>query len=185
MARARYQPLPAPAPAVATIQVLYLFIEHARHQRKPLWNVAREDMLLIEGLLFLCEHRLDLPYWPRAYVSDSSDYGYALCETWASEEELREAGKYRERWRFLDVPDSDAVKHLTAGEMDFRGGLLALGGGDPAELPGGLADPALRPGAPAGVGTSTAFATWSTSTASGSSSPVAAARCPAPTLWHT
>ena len=65
-------------PAMSALQCIYPFIEHLRERRMPIWPAVRDEMLLIEGLLFLCEHRLELVFWEKAYLSDSSTYGCPL-----------------------------------------------------------------------------------------------------------
>ena len=73
------------------------------------------------GLLFLAEVDLAAPYCRDVGCGDSSGFGHALLRRQATDQELREAMRHRERWRFLAVPVEDASLALGPEELAFSG----------------------------------------------------------------
>eukprot|EP00959_Pyramimonas_sp_CCMP1952_P350215 7337453-Pyramimonas_sp.AAC.1 len=63
-----------------------------------------------------------------AYCSDSSDLGYCLAVTSASDAELREAAAYHERWRFIEDRSDPRCELVPYLELCDSAGLSPLGG---------------------------------------------------------
>ena len=62
-------------------QVVYSWLQGASPCRQKLWPAVIEEILVCSRLVFAIEHVMDAPVAPLAYISDSSDHGFALLET--------------------------------------------------------------------------------------------------------
>ncbi|CAK0844899.1 unnamed protein product [Prorocentrum cordatum] len=89
-------------PALSCLWTVYQFILHALDRRCRVWGSLRQEIKVIMGLVFLCQRDLGASRLRMAYCSDSSDLGYCLAVTSASDAELREAAAYHERWLFVE-----------------------------------------------------------------------------------
>eukprot|EP00972_Heterocapsa_arctica_P077499 11432627-Heterocapsa_arctica.AAC.1 len=84
--------------------------------------------------MFLCEVDLGVSFAPLSYCSGSSDFGYSLAVTFSSSAELREAGRYRERWRFVKDEQLDQCDLATPEQVCAQVGLSPLGDVDTESL---------------------------------------------------
>lgn len=69
----------------------------------PIWPGLRQEMRAVMGVLFLLEIDLGARYGEEVFCGDSSSEGFAVHVTKASPEELREAWRWREKWRYRRV----------------------------------------------------------------------------------
>ncbi|CAK0838714.1 unnamed protein product [Prorocentrum cordatum] len=122
-------------PGLSCFQQVYPFVANARGRRVRLTDAVKNEMRLVQGLLFLCEYDLGADFSREVYCSDSSDIGFALLSTRATEAELRELTRYRERWRFKLVETLSEVALVRPEWAEYVGGRLRPGGG--ADLPEG------------------------------------------------
>ena len=78
---------------------------------KPLkvWPSMRTEMRCVMGLLFLTEVNLGAEFSSDVCCGDSSSYGFAQPVTKAKPEDLREAWRWRAKWRYIDMPVLDAT----------------------------------------------------------------------------
>ncbi|CAK0826815.1 unnamed protein product [Prorocentrum cordatum] len=124
-------------PGLSCFQQIYPFVTNARGDEF--------------GLLFLCEYDLGADFSHEVYCSDSSDIGFALLSTRATEAELRDLTRYRERWRFKSMETLSEVALVRPEWAEYVGGRLRPGGG--ADLPeGACADVAARGSRPCAIG---------------------------------
>ena len=115
---------------MSALSSCYAFVEHAQDRREWVWPSVVQEMTTVEGLLFLLEVDLAAPWASHVGMGDSSSTGYALLETTATYEEVKEAAKWRERWRFRKIPVLSAEPLLEPSFIEWAGGLSALGGND-------------------------------------------------------
>ncbi|CAK0791446.1 unnamed protein product [Prorocentrum cordatum] len=143
-------------PALACLQAVYPFVAAARGRRVRLTPAIKNEMRLVQGLLFLSEYDLGADFSHEVYCSDSSSFGYALLSTTATSSELRDLTRYRERWRFKLVDTLPEVGLLRPEWVEYAGGRLAPGGS--WEFPeGAYADVAVRGSRPCAIGPQTQF----------------------------
>eukprot|EP00438_Fugacium_kawagutii_P013878 Skav219717 [mRNA] locus=scaffold301:32634:35210:+ [translate_table: standard] len=90
-------------PAMSALHSCYRFVEASLGKRMEVWPSVRFEMRLVLGLIFQGQADLALPYSKVAYVGDSSTYGYSLMMTECSEDEVKQAMKSHERWRFMEA----------------------------------------------------------------------------------
>ncbi|CAK0813842.1 unnamed protein product, partial [Prorocentrum cordatum] len=138
-------------PGLSCFQQIYPCVANVRGRRVRLADAVKNEMRLVQGLLFLCEYDLGADFSREVYCSDSSDIGFALLSTRATEAELRELTRYRERWRFKLVETLSEVALVRPEWAEYVGGRLRPGGG--ADLPeGAYADVAVRGSRPCAIG---------------------------------
>ncbi|CAK0858852.1 unnamed protein product [Prorocentrum cordatum] len=143
-------------PALACLQAVYPFVAAARGRRVRLTPAIKNEMRLVQGLLFLSEYDLGADFSHEVYCSDSSSFGYALLSTTATSSELRDLTRYRERWRFKLVDSLPEVGLLRPEWVEYAGGRLAPGGS--WEFPeGAYADVAVRGSRPCAIGPQTQY----------------------------
>ena len=85
-------------PLLSVLEAVYGWLTAVGSGRAPLWPAVREELWLASNLCFLSEANLSLPWAPTVYISDSSDFGFAVMWTRATPREIVEDGRYRERW---------------------------------------------------------------------------------------
>ncbi|CAK0831794.1 unnamed protein product [Prorocentrum cordatum] len=106
--------------AMSALNACYRFIEESLESPKRVWPSVKSEIRCSMNLLFLMEADLGATYSDQVYCGDSSGRGYALHVTTAEPTELREAWKWRERWRYRDVPT--VTGHVSSGLDYVRGG---------------------------------------------------------------
>ena len=92
-------------PAMACLHSCYRFVQAALGRRMLVWNSVRTEMRLVTGLIFLGGIDWASEFSTEVYLGDSSTYGYALMSTIANREDVREAMRHEERWRFIEAED--------------------------------------------------------------------------------
>ena len=147
-------------PLMAVPQAIYAWMRETGGRRAPLWPSVRAEVNACCQLIFLAEHPLALPIAPIAYVSDSSDFGYALMSTLTSHAEAKAAMRYRERWRFRAVTPLAEFAHFSSAYVDPSSGASLLGGLVDSEVGECRASDTIRGQTDAGVGTSTAYSEY-------------------------
>ncbi|CAK0814975.1 unnamed protein product [Prorocentrum cordatum] len=90
--------------AMSALNACYRFIEESLEAPKRVWPSVKSEIRCAMNLLFLMEVDLGANYSDQVYCGDSSSRGYALHVTKGEPEEIREAWRWRERWRYRDVP---------------------------------------------------------------------------------
>ena len=108
-------------PALSAISACYKFAsEHLGH-RYPMWPSVRRELRIALGLIFLAEKSLSARVSSEVHLGDSSDRGYALMVTEASEKQIRQEMQFREKWRFLvnrdPLPHPPPSKLAAADEL--------------------------------------------------------------------
>ncbi|CAK0856608.1 unnamed protein product [Prorocentrum cordatum] len=83
------------------------------------WPSVKSEIRCAMNLFFLMEADLGATFSNEVYCGDSSTRGYALHVTKAEPGELREAWRWRERWRYRDIPVQEG--HMTDGLGHVRG----------------------------------------------------------------
>ncbi|CAK0889596.1 unnamed protein product [Prorocentrum cordatum] len=106
--------------AMSALNACYRFIEESLESPKRVWPSVKSEIRCSMNLLFLMEADLGATYSDQVYCGDSSGRGYALHVTTAEPTELREAWRWRERWRYRDVPT--VTGHVSSGLDYVRGG---------------------------------------------------------------
>ena len=142
----------------SALEAIYKFIAKNKGRRARVWESVREEIRIVSGLIWLTRVHLDAPFIRHVDVGDSANSGYALMTTVASIDELREACSWRERWRFVPLPEVLHSAVATGSDIEVAGALSRLGGeGGPPE---GFQSEVVRPGIRWGAGLKTAYANW-------------------------
>ena len=144
---------------LSCLSACYRFVEVAGPKRRQVWDAVRFEIRLVLGLIMQIEVLLAAPFCREVTCGDSSGFGYAVLTTLADDQDIRDAYRWRERWRFLRVALRGGRPWIGPAERDFLGGLSSEGD---IELAMDHAAPdEVRPGVRvAGCGTSTAFGQW-------------------------
>ncbi len=128
--------------------------------RRALWPSVRAEIDAAIRLVFVIEHELSLPISTKAYVSDSSDYGYALMSTDTDFAEAQKALRHRERWRFRRVHTVAESTHLSGAYVCPVNGPGLLGGVVADDFGEVFAPDAVQGQAPAGAGSHSSYASF-------------------------
>ena len=147
-------------PALAALQVVYSFIEELRTGPKALPSAVVAEILLCSDLVFLVEHSMDTAYWPEVFCTDSSDYAWAILRIKPGRKAIRDIGKYRERWRVIEVEQHDETEHVLPSVVEAASGRLAVGGDAPSGIGKCHASVDVRGQRGSAMGPQTKFGKW-------------------------
>ena len=81
----------------------YKFVETHRAGSARPSSTLRWEIAVFADLCFLASCDLGSSFDPEVYVGDSSNYGYALMSTWATDEEMADAARHKEKWKLRKV----------------------------------------------------------------------------------
>eukprot|EP00435_Cladocopium_sp_Y103_P071693 s675_g38.t1 len=101
---------------------IYRFCRLDVRTRIPLWPSVRKEIRQACHLIWLARVDLGSPLVSQVDAGDSADHGYALVSCVASDWEIKRALQYREKWRFIPLPD-DVKEALT---LEDKSALLKL-----------------------------------------------------------
>ena len=108
-------------PAMSSIHACYRFVQAALSKRIEVWPSVRFEMRLVLGLIFLGKIDWTSPFATDVYIGDSSTYGYSLMITEACTDEVKEAMKFQERWRFIEAEENCTSSMLTHSHESIHG----------------------------------------------------------------
>ena len=114
-------------PLLSVLEATYAWLTWADAGRAALWPAVREEIWMAGNLCFLAGSNLALPWSPTVYISDSSDFAYAVMWTKASAAEIGRDGQYRERWRFARMETPTPFRHYSSAsgeKVDFASTVL-------------------------------------------------------------
>ena len=142
---------------------IYKFIADNRDKRAYIWDSVRTEMRLALGVMWLARSSIQFDPIRQVDVGDSSTSAFALLTTFATHNEIRDAVRWREVWRFCAMPDKlkEAVRR---GDRQEIINLLEDLHEPPSDEQG-----VVRPGIPWGAGLMTQYAQWLTETIDDSS----------------
>ena len=142
---------------------IYKFIADNRDKRVYIWDSVRTEMRLALGVMWLARSSIQFDPIRQVDVGDSSASAFALLTTFATHNEIRDAVRWREVWRFCAMPDKlkEAVRR---GDRQEIINLLEDLHEPPSDEQG-----VVRPGIPWGAGLMTQYAQWLTETIDDSS----------------
>ena len=103
---------------------IYRFTELERGRRYPLWLSVRREIRQMCHLLWLARVNMRAETVLQVDAGDSADHGYALMYRAAAEWEIRRALRFREKWRYIPLPD-DLKEALTFQDKERLCALLA------------------------------------------------------------
>lgn len=92
---------------LAILSVVYRFVKGG-YRSWQVWPSLRKEMRTVMGVIFLLEIDLGAQFSQDVYCGDSSGEGFAVHVTKAEPGGLREAWRWREKWRYrrvYEVPD--------------------------------------------------------------------------------
>lgn len=78
----------------------YRFAREMRGRRAPLWPAVRRELRWAKGLCMMAFRNLSAPWHPEVIAVDASWWGGGAVSARLSPEQVRELGRYNERWRF-------------------------------------------------------------------------------------
>ena len=133
---------------------IYRFVRISDERRIPLWPAVRSEITMACNLVWLCRADLGSAFVKQVDMGDSANHGYAMMTAQASAQQLREACRFREKWRYMAMPDS--VKEIVRSH--------GAASGNKAIYEFGHLESALRSPNPArtcdGLGLETNYASW-------------------------
>lgn len=112
--------------AMSSFSACYRFVTEAADGALRVWPSVRGEIRCAMHLLFLLEADLSSRFNPEVYCGDASDRGHGLLVTQAPGRQIREAWRWRERWRYSDV----ATEKMGVGAdcvAAVRGGVCGTG----------------------------------------------------------
>ena len=74
--------------------------------RVPLWPAVRAEILCACNLIWLCHVDQGASFVRQVDMGDSATRGYAMMTSWAPPDKIRAARRFREKWRYVPMPDS-------------------------------------------------------------------------------
>ena len=136
---------------------IYRFCQMDVQKRIPLWPSVKREMRQACHLVWLARVDLGCPYISQVDAGDSADYGYAMMTCVASDYEIKRALQYKEKWRFIPLPE-DVKEALTKSDkaelitlLQAKAG-VPLTGIDPAQVGNGYVS--------SGLGLDTQYGQW-------------------------
>ena len=100
---------------LSIFRAVYDFKVVAYEKRQRLWRTAGHEFLCMASLLDLCFADLRRPWSSKVSASDASLTGTAVCSTTWSQEQVQQAGRQRELWRFRAIGGAGrAREHVQA-----------------------------------------------------------------------
>lgn len=92
---------------------IYRFCRLEVQTRIPLWPSVRKEILLACNTCWLARVDMKSPLIHQVDAGDSADHGYAMMTSTCRELEIRRALRFREKWRYIPLPDDvkDALTH--------------------------------------------------------------------------
>lgn len=84
---------------------IYRFIQRFRNRPAEMWREVRAEIRLALGVMWLSRTILAFDPIYQIDVGDSSGEAFALITSWGSTDEIAQACKWREMWRFRPIPD--------------------------------------------------------------------------------
>ena len=145
---------------MSSLSACYRFVSDSLGRRVWLWSAVREEMKVCMGLFMILEAQLGAPFCRDVGCGDSSGYGYALLTKKATDDEIREAWKWHERWRYRRVPRLDAPPLWTSSTTSDLAGMSVDAPADSLVHPRLANDEVTGGIVKAGLGSSTAFGQW-------------------------
>ena len=68
----------------------------------PLWSSVRRELIIWDSVSPLISRNLGATWSTTVHAVDASPWGLGVCQAKVSKQEVKEASKYSERWRFMD-----------------------------------------------------------------------------------
>lgn len=112
--------------AMSCFSACYRFVTEAGEDALRVWPSVRGEARCAMYLLFLLEADLSARYNPDVYCGGASDRGFGLLMTQAPGHQIREAWRWRERWRYSDVATERIGSGRDSGAL-VRGGVPGAG----------------------------------------------------------
>eukprot|EP00438_Fugacium_kawagutii_P021633 Skav219591 [mRNA] locus=scaffold1719:13998:17447:+ [translate_table: standard] len=137
---------------------IYKFVALHRGKRATMWKTVRAEIRLALGVMWLTRTNILFKPVHQVDAGDSSSGAFALLTTWATRNDLKEACRWREVWRFRPLPSSLAQAATGGSREEVLNALRALcPEGDEYEK---LSDNDIKPAAPFGAGLLGQYADW-------------------------
>lgn len=134
----------------------YRFLKRSEGKRAEVWKEVRSEIKLVLGTLWLARSTLTFDPVRQVDVGDSSMQAFAMMTTEASMEEISEACRMRELWRFRPIPEE--IKSVAkAGEREK---LIKLLEDLHDETEVMLGEQEVKPSSQFGAGLCTQYASW-------------------------
>lgn len=96
---------------------IYKFCQLRVAYRVPLWPSVRREIQQACSVVWLARNDLKSPLINHVDAGDSADHGYAMMCSMASDREINKAIRYREKWRFIPLPE-DVKEALTLEDKE-------------------------------------------------------------------
>ena len=97
--------------ALSAINAGYAFVNMHYNTPTRLWPKLRQELFWIADILPLCRVRVNVGWSSDVCASDSSPFGYGICQRHINPDIARAVGRQSERWRFRFEDAVDARKH--------------------------------------------------------------------------
>ena len=121
---------------LAIFDKVYRFIQVHRGEKLALWGSVRSEIKLASSLVWLSFCNLGGKIIQTVDMGDSANSGYAMMTRFCSNDQILEATRYKEKWRFVAMPaalkqavESNITTAQTESGIDVEPLLLAAGVG--------------------------------------------------------
>ena len=96
---------------------IYKFCQLRVASRVPLWPSVRREIQQACSVVWLARNDLKSSFINQVDAGDSADHGYAMMCSMTSDREIKKAIRYREKWRFIPLPE-DIKEALTLEDKE-------------------------------------------------------------------
>ena len=112
-------------PALSCLDLTYRFVARNLHKFARFSQAERAELLVAKGLVFLCQTDMAKPWSALAYCTDACMSGWAMLEAALPLDEIMEAGRVKERWRFRPGDPVDPVDLIADADVGWSSGISA------------------------------------------------------------
>eukprot|EP00435_Cladocopium_sp_Y103_P040010 s704_g10.t2 len=114
--------------AMSILSACYRFVADHWFHRAPIWMSVKRELRQCLGMLFIVEYNMSAETCLEVHLGDSSDMGYSLMSTQSTHQEIRDALRDRERWRFITSMERCSGPALDPGGfVELPGDVTGIG----------------------------------------------------------
>ncbi|CAK0845583.1 unnamed protein product, partial [Prorocentrum cordatum] len=107
-------------PALSVLRASYVFIRDCCWTPRPLWGSVCRELVACSSRAPLLSGNFGRPWSTSALASDASGSGWGVMEAGSDSKEVKEIGRWNERWRYERLPPSEWAprRRALAAELD-------------------------------------------------------------------
>ena len=96
---------------LSIFQATYVFIRKEYTNMTLIWPEVRRELFWASSLICLVDRDLSAQWSTRIYATDASEYGRGVVATDRQLSDIKEVGKYVDRWKFSSEGERKVVNH--------------------------------------------------------------------------